>query len=383
MDRRRAGAAPRSVRQWNEFTIVDALRSHGPQRIAQLMDETGLSHASISEVLRVVIEKGWVAAGESPRAARGRPPQQYRAVVPEGWVIGLDVGPHMVRAARLDLEGRVVHQTSRRVDCSAPGSVLGTVGEVMASCGLGPEAIWLTTISVSATIGEDGLVERSVSMPSWEGERITELFGPYLPSPALVTNDTLAASWAEFTVGAAADVQDMLLVRLGRRPSLSLILGGEPRLGHHHAAGDLSANPLLPAEQEMSWLAPYRGREDPLGDAVRAAVEGDPCVRSGARDYVLELAPALALAASVVDPEVLVISGALSALAPYFLPDLVDFLGRHFQEAPEVRISPLDQHDSALGGAHLAIRRITGTLADSHDGLRPFTREAFFAHCAL
>lgn len=378
MKRQTARADPRSVRQWNEYVVVTALRNGGAQRISDLATTTGLTPAPLGQVLRGLSEKGWVSAGEGTPNGRGRPAQVFTPRIPAGSAVGLDIGAHAVRAVRLDLEGTVIDRAELTLPADATSADrIEAVQAVLGRSGVTPQEVWLTALAVGGSLTPDGLIRRSVAVPDWDGLHPADIFADVLPGRSLVVNDVRAATWAEHTVGAAADHASVLLAQLGRRPTLGILFGEAPWRGAHGTAGDLSLNPFLPSEEQMDWLRGYRGMHDPIGHAVRDALAGDRSVQEDARRYVQDIAPALALATSVVDPSVLVLGGAIAPLAPFFLEDLTDHIHQHVQQPPAVVVTGLDQFAAALGAGLLALRAITDALADPHRGVLPLSREVF------
>lgn len=380
MKRPVARAAPNSVRLWNEYVVVSALMEHGPQRISELGEATGLTPAPLGQVLRSLQSKGWVSAGLPARNGLGRPAQVFSLRRPEGRVVGLDVGAHVTRAVSADLSGAVVGRAAVRLPAGpTEGQRRAAVHQALAQClgGAGAGEVWLTTLAVGGHLTPDGGIVRSVAIPEWDGRHPLEILAGLLPGRATVVNDVRAATWAEHAVGAAQDYREVLVAQLGRRPTIGLLFGGVPRRGAHGTAGDMSLNALLPTEEEMGWLVPFAQSPDPIGDGVRAALAGDQQAIDGVRAYVEAIAPALAFAASVVDPAVFVVAGALSPLAEHFLDPLKDHLERHLQQPPVVRTSPLDEFATALGAALLAAEQVTATLASPANGVAAYTVEAF------
>lgn len=370
-------ADPNSVRKWNEFLVVSALEE-GPCRISALAKVTGLTPAPLGEVLRGLEVKGWVESSRSIGGGPGRPAQVYSLVLQKGSVLGLDIGSRAVRAVRFDLGGDLHAKVERRLPAGVDEGVRErAIAEVVKET-LGDGApLWLTGLSVTGNVGSDGRMVESAAMPEINGQVPVDLWGEAIGSRAFVVNDVRAAAYAEHLVGAAQDHGDVLLVQLGRRPTLGLLFGGTPRGGAHGGAGDLSHNHFIPTEAGMEWLEPFRDSDDPIGDGVRAIQSGDEQALAGVRSYVESMGPSLALTTAVVDPGVVVISGALTPVAHHFIEQLTTTIAENVARTPPVRISGLDQFSAATGAGLAALHRLRSSLADPTDGVQPFTLEAF------
>lgn len=370
-------ADPNSVRKWNEFLVVSAL-DEGPRRISALANATGLTPAPLGEVLRGLENKGWVQSSRSTGGGPGRPAQVYSLVIPKGSVLGLDVGGRAVRCARFDLEGGLHAKVERRLPRGAGEDVRRRAIAEVKQEALGDAApLWLVGLSVTGNVGSDGRMVESAAMPEVNGKSAAALWRRAIGARTFVVNDVRAAGYAEHLVGAAQDHGDILLVHLGRRPTLGLLFGGTPRGGAHGGAGDLSHNHFIPTEDGMEWLAPFRDSDDPIGDGVRAILAGDERALAGVRSYVQAMAPSLALTTAVVDPGVVVVSGALTPVAHHFIEDLTTTIRENVARTPPVRISGLDQFSAALGAGLAALHRLRSSLADPNNGVQPFTLEAF------
>ncbi|MYX44224.1 ROK family protein, partial [Streptomyces sp. SID89] len=92
--------------------------------------------------------------------------------------------------------------------------------------------------------------------------------------------------------------------------------------------------------------------------ATRAA-QGDEAVRRALRDAGRALGIALTGAVNLLDPEAVVLGGALAGLAPWLLPALEAELDRRTAgPACPVSVSRLGPEGPLLGAAHSVIRTV-------------------------
>ncbi|UQN28919.1 ROK family protein [Brachybacterium kimchii] len=373
-------AEPRSVRRWNEKTVIDVLRAHGAQRISALRSFTGLTPGPLGDVLRGLSAKGWVVSVPDETPGRGRPAQRFRLSRPEGWVLGVDVGPHAVRAVRMDLAGNAVE----RVECEVlrPGDLQAMherTAEAVGRClqGIGAEDLWAGTLAVGGHLDDEGSVVRSVAVPAWEGHRPLELLSDVLPQPFSLINDVRAETLAEHEVGEAQDVEDFALAHLGRRPTLGIFLEGRIRRGAHGTAGDLSLHPQL--GRGVTGATGDGDDADQLVAMIRQALAGDEGARSGIREALERMAEPFALAASVLDLAVIVIGGPFAAVPDIAVPALARAFDERSRSVPELRTTGLDQFAAATGAARQALGWVDGTLASAATGALERERSCFRA----
>ena len=389
-----------AVRRWNERAVVEALDGEGRLRVAQVAGLTGLTPVATRDVLRSLEVKGWVRAKKPERSGLGRPARTFVLADPPP-VLGVDVGGHTVRAVVLEADGRIVPLGSARVPepRDSWASTLSAIAE--ATRAASGRDLWATGLALSGAIDDAGVVTRSIALPHFEGVDPAGALGDAVPGRLVLCHDTKAALWAETSLGAAGDVPHVMLVHLGRRPSIALMINGETYFGAHGTAGDLSLSELIPAWELEAGLEPENLAEadaridpqagveplpavtvtgsDPLGDALRAAVGGEPSAVNAARTFFGRITPQLAFAAALVDPGVIVLAGALAPVVRDVAGDFADALAARVQRPPRVEVSNLDEYAVASGAALLARAELRRVLLDGPDGVAPLTRTSLDA----
>lgn len=376
--RQPSSADPSSVRQWNERAVITALRDAGTVRVAQVAEQVGLSTASTREVLRGLVTKHWVVPEAQSSGSVGRPASMFRLATPPVGLLGLDVGGHRVRGVLDAGSGSVVVLGEVSIEQGVPGVEATRAALVELLAPVDVSGVWMTGLAVSGALDHSDRLDRSIAMADFVGLRPAEVLGSVLPGAVMTLHDTKAALWAERVEGAALGRRDVLYVHLGRRPSLALLLAGQLYRGAHGSAGELSLNELLPASGGYDWVE-SAGDADAQGRALVAAVAGDPVAVAGAQRFVLDIVPQVAFAAGLVDPELLVLGGALGPVIRPVLDEVRDELDRRLQTPPDVAVGELDEYVTARGAVHLARERLWKTLLDSEGPLPPLERAALLA----
>lgn len=362
------GTDTTAVRRWNEQRTLEVLRNGVPLRVAALAEATGLTAAAMRDVLRTLTEKHWVVPVAISQGSRGRPAQEYQMLPLSSRVLGLDIGGHTVRAVLRDDAGVVTFQRETAIP-AGPSPVEATreaVRDVLS--GVDVSDVWFTGLALSGVVGANGRIVRSIALPHFQGERPQDVLADLLPGQVRALHDTKAALWAESREGAAVGERDVLLVQLGRRPSVALLLGGRLHHGAHGSAGELSLNELL--QDGYAWA----GTETDGADAaLRAALAGEPEALAGARAYLLDLAPQIALATGLIDPSLLVIGGSLAPVLTPVLPDFQESLAARLEVAPRVATTALDQFAAVRGAHSLALQALWDELIHGEGGVLPLT----------
>ncbi|MEV7007982.1 ROK family transcriptional regulator [Streptosporangium sp. NPDC051022] len=367
---RRPGT-PRLLRQLNDRAALELLLSGGPLTRAELGELTGLSKVTAGQLLarledrRLVAMVGEQAGGRGPNAAL------YGVVPSCAYVAGLDVLPDRISAGVADITGETVAEVS--VDPSDHEDPVRLVhSAVQKAC----ESAGITLAQLRAfVIGTRGVVDPrtgdvrfSFDLPSWHEGVLAELRRD-LNVPVTIENDVNLAALAEHFCGAAAAVDDFVLVWAGVGQGLGVMLGGRLHRGFTGGAGEIGWLPVPGEPLPVNVTEPQSGSFQRLvgGDAVAGlanayGVRGDTMadhVRAalfdGAEGFLEELAGRLAVGvaavAVVLDPGLIVLSGHVGRAGGNALAARVEeAVARFCPSQPRVVVSEV-KGNSVLRGA--------------------------------
>ncbi len=309
--------------------------------------------------------------------------------------VGVDIGGTKVAGGLVAADG-VVLDTARR---ATPGaSVTDTEQAIVAVVtelvdrATGPVA----GVGVGAAGWFDATGDTVLFSPhiAWRNAPLRADLTGRIGRPLWVGNDADAAAWAEYRYGAARGAELALMVTLGTGIGGGIVMGGRLRRGAHGVAGEwghmrvvpegrlcacgnrgcweqyASGTALAHSAREMARTSPAAaggllervgGDPDQLsGEVVAdAAVDGDPLARELIADVGTWLGQGIADLAVVLDPEVVVIGGGVSALGEQLLDPARARLqrvlpGRGFRPAPRVVAAELGPAAGMVGAADLA-----------------------------
>lgn len=317
VDRTQEPEAPR-LRAGNAARCALALRDGGRATVAQVTTRTGLSRPTVEAALLQMSERGIVfEVDEHTLGGRGagRPARIYEFAGSAGYVLGVDVGIHRIRAAVADLAGTIVAWTDEPVDDSIVGAdrMLGVkriINRCLEESGIDRARLISMTVAVSGLVGEDGRLVVSRNFPDWEGVDIAGHLRAEFGCAVTVENDMRLAALAEHRMGSARLMNDVVYFFAGHRISMGLIIGGRLRRGSHSAAGevgDIVFSKQVNARGQLRWSSAESGE-----DVFRRAAEGDPASTDEVERFVGGLATGIATVAMAIDPDVVVIGGGLS-----------------------------------------------------------------------
>jgi len=206
-----------------------------------------------------------------------------------------------------------------------------------------------------------GTVRRSHHAPGWAGMELRTLFAERFKLPVVLENDANAAGLGEALFGAGRAADSLLYVNVGTGVGGAVIIKGRIHRGAHSSAGEIGHVVVKPdgptctcgkrgcVEALASGDAiGRRARERMAADASAATVlrkvppaeltgcvvgmaaaRGDALARQLMTEAATWLGMAIAGAANVIDPEVVVIGGGVAETGEPFLVPLQEAFKRY------------------------------------------------------
>jgi predicted NBD/HSP70 family sugar kinase len=296
---------PRLLRAINDRAALELLLAQGPLTRARLGELTGLSKVTASQMVERLEERGLVARVGERVGGRGPNAQLYAVVPASAYVVGVEVGPGHVIAACADITGTVVGQiTDTTADTDNP------VGVVHRAVVRAAEAAGAALPDVRRVVlGTPGLVDPrtgdlafAFDLPGWQRGLLGKLRAD-LDRPVTLENDVNLAAVAERSAGAAAGVDDFVLIWLGRGVGMAVTLGGRLHRGVSGAAGEIGYLPVAGAEVPHDIDKRARGGFMELagGEALRGVMAAHGFPADSAEQAVAAAVAATGRAGKAVD----------------------------------------------------------------------------------
>ncbi|MBY8884487.1 ROK family protein [Streptomyces sp. PTM05] len=389
------------LRSFNERVLLDALRAAGTTSRAELARTTGLSKPTVSAALANLERAGLVRqTGEMSRGlGRGRAAVLYEADPTAGHVIGIDVGRGWLRAAAADLDGRVVGRRDAANTARTAGAMVHAAAElaraVAAEAGLDWSRVVHTVVG-SPGVTDPGThrVRYAVNLPGWGRSDLFDRLRAELGTGLDVVNDANLAALGEYAVGAGQGSRLFAYLWIGTGLGAGLVADGKVFRGGHGAAGEIGYLPMFPLPVDGEPPAPGSARGGPLEGAVSAdavvrlahamgmradlvATAKDVFAAARAGDAVAvrvvdheaaRLAHAVAALAAVIDPELVVIGGAVGRNGDLLLAPIRTHLRDLTPLRPRVVASALGDDAVLLGAIATAAETARDHVFDTRQG---------------
>lgn len=377
---RRLPDTQQGMRRRNLSRVMHTVSAEGPLSRAAVASRIGLTRAAVSTLVDELIRSGLLEELGPERPGRVGRPGSALAVSGHGPAgIGAEVGVDHLAVCAVDLRGevraRAVRHTANRGRSPEPvlRDLTALVRQVISDADR--EGLWPAGLAVAVP----GLVARDartvVRAPNLDWHD-TDL-GALLPGelPLTVDNEANFGGLAELWLNEAAP-RDFLHVSAEIGIGGAVVVDGRLLRGRHGFAGELGHVPVRPdgpacacggrgcleqyaGEEAVLRVAGLEPGEDRVGLLAERAAQDDQDVRRALHDAGTALGIALTGAVNLLDPEAVVLGGALSELAPWLLPSLERELARRTAgPVCAVAVSRLGSEGPLLGAAHSVVRAV-------------------------
>ncbi|MEV6548106.1 ROK family transcriptional regulator [Streptomyces sp. NPDC051597] len=395
---------PRVLRAMNDRAALDLLLEHGPLSRTRIGKLTGLSKPTASQLLARLEAAGLVVATGTTEGRPGPNAQLYAVNARAAHVAGLDVTPERIRAAVADVTGDVVGEFEARTPGRRAGeSVVRQVTDALDGAVKAADLVRADLHRV--VIGTPGAFDPGTGrlryashLPGWHSPALLDELAAALPMPVEYENDVNLAAIAEQRLGAARGHDDFVLLWNEGGLGAALVIGGRLHRGFTGGAGEVGFLPVpgaplvrhvtkanaggfqeLAGGQAVPRLARELGVADiPGGPSTEAAAaliaraaEAVRARESGPYRTLLEtfatgLATGLASMVAVLDPELVVLSGALITAGGEPLRALVQQeLGELAASRPRLVIGEVRHHPVLRGALESALAATRDEVFDT------------------
>ncbi|MFE9382561.1 ROK family transcriptional regulator [Streptomyces sp. NPDC007025] len=365
---------PRVLRAMNDRAALDLLVAHGPLTRTRISALTGLSKPTASQLLGRLTETGLVRTRSKERGRPGPDALLYEIDPTVGRVAALSADLRGVSAVVADIAGTVVGRARVAAEPTAgeprdrTARLVGeAVDRALREAGSEQHRPHTTVVGTPGAIDpHSGELRYAPHLPGRHSRTLHTELSEALGGPVAIENDVNLAALAERHTGAARGHDDFVLLWVDEGIGAAVFVDGVLLRGATGGAGELGYMPLPGAPLARGGPGAYAGADAGGGfqslvsvPAVRRLAGGAPPAEALADPRVRaetgrRLADGIAVLAAVLDPPLVVLSGAVPRAGGEELRALVEReLTGLALPRPLLRLSePAD--DPVLAGALLS-----------------------------
>ncbi|ROS72137.1 putative NBD/HSP70 family sugar kinase [Cellulomonas sp. PhB143] len=377
-----------SLREANRARIVSAVQQRGSLTQVELAGTTGLSPATVSNIVKELSAAGVLHTAPSTRS--GRRAQLVTLARSLGLVAGVHFGARSMRVALADASLRVISEErmplapDHRADVGLRRAAM-LVEEMAASVEAGAGELLAVGIGVPAPVDvRTGTVSSAGLLRGWDGAEVGTELGATFGVPVGVDNDANLGALAEARLGAGAGYDPVVYLRVSHGVGGGIVLGGQLLRGRRGAAGEIGHVTIdengpvcrcgnrgcletFVGSHVLVGMLAGRGHLT-LADVIAGALAGDAGCRRVVYDAGQHLGVAAANLCNIVDPEVVVVGGQLAEAGELLLDPMRTALEQRTLPSaagpPQVLATSLGAWAEARGALVVALdlARDRGTL---------------------
>jgi predicted NBD/HSP70 family sugar kinase len=228
----------RDLRRDNRSVLLWSLFFGQPCSRQDLSGATGLSTASVSNVVREFISEGIVTEAGSVDSDGGRPRALLRMDPDYGRVIGVDIGETRVRVEMFDMTMAMRARADYPLDHRDQGidAVVDRVrvglASVLADGGCAPEDVLGAGIGVPGVIEHEGPQTLVYAQAyGWDAVPLGQLLRPAGDFPLYIDNGAKTMGQAELWFGAGRAARQVVVCLMGSGLGASIVTGAPGRGG--------------------------------------------------------------------------------------------------------------------------------------------------------
>ncbi len=336
-------------RSHNLRLVLQCILGAGSISRADIARTTGLTPATISQLVAELESDGFVTELGTGPSAGGKPPTLYGVNAGARSIVAVDLSDSERVGSVLDLKGTSSYRTIRSRQ-SVQGQegidqLVDTIDDLM---GETPAPVLGIGIGTPGVVDDEGTVVEA-SYLDWHDVPLGALLSDRYSLPVYVINNSRAAALAEYSFG-DHEAENLLVLKIGNGIGAGVLLDGRVHGGEDSAAGEIghvvvdpkgipchcgksgcletmAAVPRL-VEVCAPFLPNQAGGLEDLRDAGAAAAAGDQQILSIIEETADNLGRVLSTTVAILDIHRVVISGIVSALGDPFLDSLRSAIDR-------------------------------------------------------
>lgn len=380
---RRTPGSQTSLREANRARIIDAVKLHGGITQVELAGATGLSPATVSNIVKELTTAGTLNVSFSTRS--GRRAVQVTLARSHGLVVGVHFSSRHLRVALSDLNHTIISEhrmplaPGHHADAGLDRTAL-LISDMLESVNARYDEVRAVGIAVPAPIDtRTGQVSALGLLRGWEGVPVASVFEERIKCPVYADNEANVGALAEWRLGAARGTENIAYLRASHGVGGGLILGGQLFRGKDGQAGEIGHmssdehGPICRCGNRGCLEAfvgspalleqlPTSHRHFKLTDVVHEANAGDPICRRVVADAGRQIGTTLASVYNLLNLDMIVIGGELAEADELLLSPIRHTFERSVlgsrSSVPEIAQAVLGMRAELFGAIGLALDHV-------------------------
>ncbi|WP_462410627.1 ROK family transcriptional regulator [Neobacillus sp. Marseille-QA0830] len=385
------------IRSLNKKRILQCVLNNASISRAEIAGKLKISKPTVSLLVDELIQEKWViekGIGDSTSQGGRRPIQLYFNEK-AAYIIGTDIGGSKVKIIISDLGGHIVASSHFSTESYLDNGIIKKIAKEISlliqknditeqeilGMGVGVPGITDTT---------SGVIAEAPSL-NWVRYPFIKEAERYLSFPVYIDNDVNVAALGEQWLGNAKSKENVLFIAIGTGIGSGIIIHNQLYRGSSNAAGEMGymvtdknhmTNEFKPIFHRYGYLESVAGgkaigerlkqlvsehpnhplyeRSHSSGitgeEAFEWAIKGDEVALVAVEEAIEHIAYGIVNAASLLNPEVIILGGGVLKSSDFILPRLRQIVEHYLPSSVELKISRLGENAGVLGAVSLFLR---------------------------
>lgn len=372
------GANPSRTRDHNRQLVLGHLHAAGTLGRAEIARRSGLTTQAVSNIIAELEGDGLLHPAGILSGRRGLPAMQYAVNAGGGFAFGVELRPTVILAVLTDLTGAPVWQRRLPLPAATPDAVTEALhlllGRALRHVPQARGRVLGAGVVMPGPFGRTGVSGAGSDLPGWETVDPTTVLTAALNMSVTVENDANAAAISERVAGAPDGLTDFACIYFGAGLGLGIVSEGRLVNGAFGNAGEIGHIPIstpdgsVPLESRLSRLSAERTLAEHGTDArdietLQALFEtGDPVLMGWLDAALSPLEQAIALIENLLDPQTIVLCGAMPETIVQHLINHVDLPARSVSRRSDavhaaLRLGRCSRMTATMGAAALVLNQ--------------------------
>ncbi len=370
--------------------ILEVISSDDGLTQAEVARRTGLSRATVSNLVAELRRRGLVRAGDRGLGGRGA---LEMVIAKSGAVVGVDFGYRHVRVGVADLAGRVLADEEHPLpldfdvqeSCAEARSM---TGQLMERSGVRIEDVRQVGVGLPAPIDMiSGRVGWQAILHRWAELDPRATLEQAFRLPVVIDNDCNLGALGEFRQGAGRGFTDIIYINAANGVGAGFILGGKLHRGAAGTAGEIGHMTVDPYGQTcrcgnrgcvdmvvgsaglLDLLRSVYGAQLEVPQVIELAKQGDMRCHRALTDAGRALGAVVADLCNLLSPQRVIVAGPIFRAGEMILGPLRETVEHRAvpaaARAAQIVNSPLDERAEMVGAVWLALEAVRDRAARS------------------
>ncbi|MFV0548230.1 MAG: ROK family protein [Limnobaculum xujianqingii] len=376
---------PNTLRLMNKSLVLNVIREHTPLSRAQIAKISGITKATISEIVTELLDEKIIYESGMTEGGLGRKGVMVNFDANHGVGVGIDLGGTKISLSLFNLNAELLATAQTETYKVATRAEFlqhfnHAIRQFLNKHAVSADKLKVIGIATPGIVDyHHGIVlEGSPNLPEWENIPLADEVSAVFKVPVVLENDIRSALIGEMLRGKCQRVHSAALIGVGTGLGAALLMDGKIIRGANNAAGEIGYMMFSREHLSHNWrnkgcfevhasgsgisqrYQELSGQDLSAEEISKLAQQGDPLAESLFRELADYLAIGILNIVAIANPEKIILTGGVTQSAPQFLPYIQAHINQHTfsQTLIQIEQSELGTQAPLYGIAVLALNQV-------------------------